>query len=208
VFNPFCVTDSFCEMVEKYHPVWVNLHINHPRELTPELKAACARLSKAGVPLGSQAVLLAGINDSVEVQRKLCTELVRMRVRPYYLYQCDSVHGAGHFRTDVSKGIEIIEGLRGHITGFAVPTYVIDSPDGGGKIPVGPNYLVSISPERVVLRNYQGAISTYAEPRDYRDRAARRAAAANVDMPEPNRPQVGPDDQSDGTVQSTRLPQE
>lgn len=177
VFNPFCITDSLCSMLEKYHPVWMNIHVNHPKELTPELRAACHRLSKAGVPLGNQSVLLAGINDSVEIQRQLCRELVRMRVRPYYLYQCDSVNGAGHFRTPVAKGIEIMEGLRGHTTGFAVPTYVIDSPDGGGKIPVSPNYLLSMSPERVVLRNFAGSVSVYQGP----TMAAHPAAAAVSD---------------------------
>jgi len=168
VFNPFVVDDELCEILEANHPVWLNIHVNHPYELTPELARACSRLSKAGVPLGAQTVLLAGINDSVEVQRRLCTELVRMRVRPYYLYQCDSVAGAGHFRTSVTKGIEIIEGLRGHITGFAVPTYVIDSPGGGGKIPVMPNYLLSLSPERAILRNWAGEVSEYHGPSGYR----------------------------------------
>ncbi|MGW1196497.1 KamA family radical SAM protein [Streptomyces sp. NPDC002536] len=168
VFNPFVVDDELCEIIEANHPMWVNIHVNHPYEITPELGRACDRLLRAGAPVGSQAVLLKGINDSVEVQRRLCTELVRIRVRPYYLYQCDSVRGAGHFRTSVTKGIEIIEGLRGHITGFAVPTYVIDSPGGGGKIPVAPNYLLSLSPERAVLRNWAGEISEYKGPSGYR----------------------------------------
>lgn len=178
VFNPFCVTDSLCEMLARYHPIWMNIHVNHPKELTPELAAACDRLSRAGVPLGNQSVLLAGVNDSVEIQRKLCRELVRMRVRPYYLYQCDSVRGAGHFRTPVAKGIEIIEGLRGHTTGFAVPTYVIDSPDGGGKIPIAPNYLLSMSPDRVVLRNFAGAITVYQGPTEPADLPAPRTSTA------------------------------
>jgi lysine 2,3-aminomutase len=184
VFNPFCITQDFCDMLEKYHPVWMNLHINHPRELTPELKAACSRLLKAGVPLGNQSVLLAGVNDSVAIQRKLCTELVRMRVRPYYLYQCDSVKGAGHFRTDIRKGLEIMEGLRGHITGFAVPTYVVDSPAGGGKVPVMPNYLMSLSENRAVLRNFRGEISVYTGPTDYGVKAKHQAegvGTANAD---------------------------
>jgi len=119
------------------------------------------------VPLGNQSVLLAGINDSVHIQRQLLHELVMLRVRPYYLYQCDLVEGAGHFRTSVSKGIEIIEGLRGHTSGYAVPTYVIDAPGGGGKIPVMPNYLISQAPGKVVLRNFEGFITTYTEPADY-----------------------------------------
>ena len=132
VFLPMRVTEEFCEMIAKYHPFWLNIHVNHPKEITPELAAACDRLTRAGVPLGNQSVLLAGVNDSVHIQRQLVHELVKIRVRPYYLYQCDLVKGAGHFRTSVSKGIEIIEGLRGHTSGYAVPTYVVDAPGGGG----------------------------------------------------------------------------
>jgi len=167
VFLPMRVTEEFCEMLSRYHPCWLNIHVNHPREITPELAAACDRLTKAGVPLGNQSVLLAGINDSVHIQRKLCHELVKIRVRPYYLYQCDLVAGSGQFRTTVSKGIEIMEGLRGHTSGFAVPAYVIDAPGGGGKIPVMPNYVISQSPGRVVLRNFEGFVTTYQEPTDY-----------------------------------------
>ncbi len=167
VFLPQRVTDEFCEMLAKYHPLWMNIHVNHPKEITPELAAACDRLSRAGVPLGNQSVLLAGVNDSVHIQRQLVHELVKIRVRPYYLYQCDLVKGAGHFRTSVSKGIEIIEGLRGHTSGYAVPTYVVDAPGGGGKIPVMPNYIISQAPGKVVLRNFEGFITTYAEPLDY-----------------------------------------
>ncbi|HRQ38712.1 MAG TPA: lysine 2,3-aminomutase [Chloroflexota bacterium] len=167
VFLPQRVTDEFCEMLAKYHPLWMNIHVNHPKEITPELAAACDRLSRAGVPLGNQSVLLAGVNDSVHIQRQLVHELVKIRVRPYYLYQCDLVKGAGHFRTSVSKGIEIIEGLRGHTSGYAVPTYVVDAPGGGGKIPVMPNYIISQAPGKTVLRNFEGFITTYAEPLDY-----------------------------------------
>ena len=167
VFLPMRVDEQFCEMVSKYHPLWVNIHVNHPKEITPELEAAMDRLSRAGVPLGNQSVLLAGINDSVRIQRKLVHDLVKIRVRPYYLYQCDLVEGSGHLRTTVSKGIEIIEGLRGHTSGYAVPTYVVDAPGGGGKIPVQPNYIVSQAPGRVVLRNFEGFITTYQEPLDY-----------------------------------------
>jgi lysine 2,3-aminomutase len=167
VFLPQRVTDEFCEMLAKYHPLWMNIHVNHPKEITPELAAACDRLSRAGVPLGNQSVLLAGVNDSVHIQRQLVHDLVKKRVRPYYLYQCDLVKGAGHFRTSVSKGIEIIEGLRGHTSGYAVPTYVVDAPGGGGKIPVMPNYVISQAPGKVVLRNFEGFITTYAEPLDY-----------------------------------------
>ncbi|HLF26785.1 MAG TPA: lysine 2,3-aminomutase [Anaerolineae bacterium] len=167
VFMPQRVDDELCETLAKYHPMWMNIHVNHPQEITPELYEACDRLSRAGVPLGNQSVLLAGVNDSVHIQRQLVHELVMMRVRPYYLYQCDLVEGAGHFRTSVAKGIEIIEGLRGHTSGYAVPHYIIDAPGGGGKIPVGPNYVISQAPGKVVLRNYEGFITTYTEPTHY-----------------------------------------
>ncbi|NWF70844.1 MAG: lysine 2,3-aminomutase [Chloroflexi bacterium] len=167
VFLPQRITDEFCEMVKKYHPLWMNIHVNHPKEITPELSRALEKLAFAGVPLGNQSVLLAGINDSVNIQRELVHKLVRNRVRPYYLYQCDLVKGAGHFRTTIAKGIEIIEGLRGHTSGYAVPTYVVDAPGGGGKIPVMPQYLISQAPGKVVLRNYEGFITTYHEPEDY-----------------------------------------
>jgi lysine 2,3-aminomutase len=167
IFLPQRITDEFCEMIKRYHPLWINIHANHAKEITPEVSRALEKLAYAGVPLGNQSVLLAGINDSVNIQRELVHKLVRNRVRPYYLYQCDLVEGAGHFRTTVSKGIEIIEGLRGHTSGYAVPTYVVDAPGGGGKIPVMPQYLISQAPGKVVLRNYEGYITTYAEPDDY-----------------------------------------
>jgi lysine 2,3-aminomutase len=167
VFLPQRITPELCETLAQYHPLWLNIHVNHPREITPELAAACDRMSRAGIPLGNQSVLLAGINDSVQIQRQLIHELVKMRVRPYYLYQCDLVKGAGHFRTTVSKGIEIIEGLRGHTSGYSIPTYVVDAPGGGGKIPVQPQYLISQGPGKVVLRNFEGFITTYIEPTDY-----------------------------------------
>ncbi|GAB4279758.1 MAG: KamA family radical SAM protein [Candidatus Promineifilaceae bacterium] len=167
VFLPMRVTQEFADMVAKYHPFWLNIHVNHPKEITPELAAAADRLTRAGVPLGNQSVLLAGVNDSVHIQRKLVHELVKIRVRPYYLYQCDLVAGSGHFRTSVSKGIEIIEGLRGHTSGYAVPVYVIDAPGGGGKIPVQPNYVISQAPGKTVLRNFEGFLTTYTEPLEY-----------------------------------------
>ncbi len=163
VFLPQRITDEFCETLARYHPVWMNIHVNHPNEITRELAQACDCLSRAGVPLGNQSVLLAGVNDCVHVQRKLAQDLVRIRV----LYQCDLVDGAGHFRTPVGKGIEIIEGLRGHTSGYAVPTYVVDAPGGGGKIPVMPNYLISMSDHKIILRNYEGYITTYEEPVEY-----------------------------------------
>ncbi len=167
VFMPMRVTQELCDMLQKYHPLWLNIHVNHSSEISAELYEACDRLSRAGIPLGNQSVLLAGVNDCVNVQRKLVHDLVRMRVRPYYLYQCDLVEGAGHFRTPVAKGIEIIEGLRGHTSGYAVPTYVVDAPGGGGKIPVSPNYMISASDHKVALRNYEGFITAYEEPVHY-----------------------------------------
>lgn len=168
VFMPQRVTDELCDMLQKYHPVWMNIHVNHPNEITAELAQAADKLTRAGIPLGNQSVLLAGVNDCVHIQRKLVQDLVRIRVRPYYLYQCDLVDGAGHFRTPVAKGIEIIEGLRGHTSGYAVPTYVVDAPGGGGKIPVMPNYQISMSDHKIILRNYEGYITTYEEPIDYK----------------------------------------
>ncbi|MEK7278008.1 MAG: KamA family radical SAM protein, partial [Chloroflexota bacterium] len=152
VFLPMRITQEMCDMLAKYHPIWMNIHVNHASEISPELAAACDRLTRAGIPLGNQSVLLAGVNDSVHIQRELVHELVKMRVRPYYIYQCDLVEGAGHFRTTVAKGIEIMEGLRGHTSGYAVPQFIVDAPGGGGKIPVGPNYVISQAPGKVVLR--------------------------------------------------------
>jgi lysine 2,3-aminomutase len=152
----------------------MNIHVNHPNEITAELAEACDRLTRAGIPLGNQAVLLAGVNDNVHIQRELVQKLVRIRVRPYYMYQCDLVDGAGHFRTPVAKGIEIMEGLRGHTSGYAVHQYIVDAPGGGGKIPVSPNYLLSMSDHKIILRNYEGYITTYEEPTDYTpDKAAK-----------------------------------
>ncbi|HEX6386113.1 MAG TPA: lysine 2,3-aminomutase, partial [Anaerolineae bacterium] len=185
VFLPMRVDEQFCEMVSKVHPFWLNIHVNHPKEITPELAAACDRLTRAGVPLGNQSVLLAGVNDSVHIQRKLVHELVKIRVRPYYLYQCDLVEGSGHFRTTVSKGIEIMEGLRGHTSGYAVPTYVVDAPGGGGKIPVQPNYVLAQAPGKVVLRNFEGFITTYQEPLDYDPEAIKSQEALIEPRPEP-----------------------
>ena len=167
VFLPMRVDEDLCNMLQKYHPLWMNIHVNHPNEITQELAGATDRLTRAGVPLGNQAVLLAGVNDNIHIQRQLVHDLVRIRVRPYYMYQCDLVEGAGHFRTPVAKGIEIMEGLRGHTSGYAVHQYIIDAPGGGGKIPVSPNYLLSMSDHKVILRNFEGYITTYEEPTDY-----------------------------------------
>ncbi|MFO7585148.1 MAG: lysine 2,3-aminomutase [Anaerolineales bacterium] len=174
VFMPMRVTQELCDMLEKYHPLWMNIHVNHPNEISRELEQACDRLTRAGIQLGNQAVLLAGVNDNVHIQRDLVHKLVRIRVRPYYLYQCDLVEGAGHFRTPVAKGIEIMEGLRGHTSGYAVPQYIVDAPGGGGKIPLMPNYLMSMSDHKIILRNFEGFITTYEEPTDYTpDKAAK-----------------------------------
>lgn len=168
VVMPQRITEELVTMLKKYHPIWVNTHFNHPKELTAEAGKALARLADAGIPLGNQSVLLRGVNDCVGVMKNLAHQLVKNRVRPYYIYQCDLSQGIEHFRTSVAKGIEIIEGLRGHTSGYAVPTYVVDAPGGGGKIPVMPQYLISQSPDKVVLRNFEGVITTYAQPEDYR----------------------------------------
>jgi len=170
VVLPQRITPELCNMLKKYHPIWLNTHFNHPNEVTEDSKRACEMLANAGVPLGNQSVLLAGINDCVHVMRDLVHKLVMMRVRPYYIYQCDLSEGLEHFRTPVSKGIEIIEALRGHTSGFCVPTFVVDAPGGGGKIPVMPNYVISQSSGRVILRNYEGVITTYTEPRHYENK--------------------------------------
>ncbi len=167
VVCPQRITDDLVNMLKKYHPIWLNTHFNHSNEVTAEAAEACAKLANAGVPLGNQSVLLRGVNDSVDIMKKLVHNLVKIRVRPYYIYQCDLSMGLEHFRTPVSKGIEIIENLRGHTSGYAVPTFVVDAPGGGGKIPVMPTYLISQSPGKVVLRNFEGVITTYTEPTDY-----------------------------------------
>lgn len=169
VVCPQRITDDLVNMLKKYHPIWVNTHFNHPNEITPESAEACAKLANAGIPLGNQSVLLRGVNDCVHVMKQLVRNLVKIRVRPYYIYQCDLSMGIEHFRTPVSKGIEIIEALRGHTSGYAVPTFVVDAPGGGGKIPVMPQYMISQGPNKVILRNYEGVITTYTQPEDYVD---------------------------------------
>ncbi len=167
VVCPMRITDKLVNMIKQYHPIWLNTHFNHPNEITPEAAEACAKLANAGVPLGNQSVLLRGVNDDARVMKKLVQKLVQIRVRPYYIYQCDLSMGLEHFRTTVSKGIEIMENLRGHTSGYAVPTFVVDAPGGGGKTPVMPQYVISQAPGKVVLRNYEGVITTYSEPIDY-----------------------------------------
>jgi lysine 2,3-aminomutase len=189
VFLPQRIDDELCEMLGNYHPMWINLHFNHPNEITPEVSRAVDKLTRAGIPVGNQSVLLAGVNDCVNIQRALVQKLVANRIRPYYLYQCDLVEGSGHFRTPVGKGLEIIEGLRGHTSGYAVPTYVVDAPGGGGKIPVMPNYLISYSDHKVVLRNYEGYITTYEEPLSYAQHD--KAACTYCRSPRPEPGQAG-----------------
>ncbi len=167
VVLPYRITDNLVNMLKKHHPVWINTHFNHPREITSSSKEALRKLADAGIPLGNQSVLLADVNDCPRIMKDLVHKLVANRVRPYYLYQCDLSEGLSHFRTPVGKGIEIIESLIGHTSGFAVPTYVIDAPGGGGKIPVMPNYIISWSTNRVILRNYEGVITSYKEPDNY-----------------------------------------
>lgn len=164
VVLPQRITDSLLAVLKKYKFVWLNTHFNHPNELSADAVQALAKLAEAGLPLGNQSVLLKGINDNVDVMKALVHALVKNRVRPYYIYQCDLSEGIAHFRTPVSKGIEIIESLRGHTSGLCIPTFVVDAPGGGGKIPVMPNYLISQMPGRIILRNYEGFITAYTEP--------------------------------------------
>ena len=159
--NPERVTTKLCEMLARYQPFYVNTHFNHPRELTPEARAACARLIDHGVPVGCQTVLLRGVNDDPEVMKQLMHELLKARVKPYYIYQADLVKGTDYFRTSVQKGLEIMEALQGHTTGFGVPQYIIDAPGGGGKIPVSPGRIVELTDEKIVLRNYEGNVYEY-----------------------------------------------
>ncbi|MEZ5670669.1 MAG: KamA family radical SAM protein [Alphaproteobacteria bacterium] len=161
---PMRVTRALVRVLRKHHPLWMSIHVTHPRELTPEVTEAYARLADAGIPLGSQSVLLKGINDDVETMKTMMHGLLMRRVKPYYLYQCDPITGSAHFRTPVAKGIEIIEGLRGHTTGYAVPQYVIDAPGGGGKIPLLPDYIVGRDGDDLLLRNFEGGIYRYPDP--------------------------------------------
>jgi lysine 2,3-aminomutase len=161
VFLPQRITPALCEVFKKYGPIWMSIHVNHPKEATADLKAACERLSFAGVPLGNQSVLLKGVNDDADVMKALVHRLLRMRVRPYYLYQMDLITGGSHFKVDVRKGIEIIRALRGHTTGYAIPQYVIDAPGGGGKVPINPDYIEELTEDEIVIRNYEERIFRY-----------------------------------------------
>lgn len=160
---PQRITHKLCDMLRKYHPLYINIHFNHPKEITPESTKACEMLANAGIPLGSQTVLLKGVNDEPEVMKELMHKLLRIRVRPYYIFQCDLTKGTRHFRTPIDDGLRIVENLRGHTSGLCVPHYVIDAPGGGGKIPVSPNYVLSRDENGIVLKNYQGKIYRYPE---------------------------------------------
>jgi lysine 2,3-aminomutase len=160
---PYRITDELCKMLEKYHPIFMNIHVNHPDELTPEVKEACDKLTRAGIPLGSQTVLLKGINDDPITLKKLFQKLLTFRIKPYYLYHCDPAQGTAHFRTPIARGMELIEYLMGHTSGLAVPTYVVDAPHGAGKIPVMPNYILTTFPGGAVLRNFEGMLVRYVE---------------------------------------------
>ena len=164
IFLPQRITPELCGMLQKYHPLWMSVHVNHPRELTVEVKEGLERLVNHGIPVGNQSVLLRGVNDNVETMKTLVQKLLRCRVRPYYLYQCDLIKGSNHLRAPVSKGLEIIEGLRGHTTGYSVPQFVIDAPGGGGKVPINPEYVIHRDSERVVFRNFEGKVFEYPEP--------------------------------------------
>jgi len=162
---PMRITDDLVNMLKKYHPLWMNLQFNHPNEVTPDSIAACNKLADAGIPLGNQSVLLKGVNDKPEIIRELCTKMVQLRVRPYYLYQCDLSQGISHFRTNVDVGIDIIHSLQGFISGFAIPKFVIDAPGGGGKVPINYNYLISKDDKEVVFENYKGLTYRYPQPK-------------------------------------------
>ncbi|GAB4250479.1 MAG: lysine 2,3-aminomutase [Candidatus Methylacidiphilales bacterium] len=164
IFLPQRITSDFVAMIRKYHPVWMSIHSNHPRELTAEVRTALERLADAGIPLGNQAVLLRGVNDRAEILKELFHKLLLCRVRPYYLYQCDLIEGSAHLRTSIREGLDIMDRLRGHTTGYAVPQYVVDGPGGGGKIPLNPNYIVAEAEDRFVLRNFKGDIYEYPTP--------------------------------------------
>jgi len=164
IFLPQRITPELCAMLKKHHPLFISIHSNHPKELTTEVRDGLVRLAEAGIPLGNQSVLLRGVNDAPEIQRALVHKLLMCRTRPYYLYQCDLITGSSHLRTSVAEGVNIIENLRGHTTGYAIPQFVIDGPGGGGKIPVNPNYVVDSSEGKVTLRNYEGGIFDYPDP--------------------------------------------
>jgi lysine 2,3-aminomutase len=166
IFLPQRITPALCDMLKKFHPLFISVHSNHPRELTTEVRAALGRLADAGIPLGNQSVLLRDVNDDPMVMKALVQKLLMCRVRPYYIYQCDLISGSAHLRASVHKGLQIMESLRGHTTGYAVPQYVIDAPGGGGKVPVTPDYVLSKNSERILIRNFEGKVFEYPEAED------------------------------------------
>ncbi|MDP3981564.1 MAG: lysine 2,3-aminomutase, partial [Chlamydiota bacterium] len=194
VFLPQRITPELVGMLRKYHPFMLSVHINHPIELAPEVQTALERIADAGIPMGSQTVLLKGINDSAEVMTKLCHGLLRVRVRPYYIYQCDPVTGTEHFRTPADVGVKIIEKMRGHTSGYAVPSFVIDAPGGGGKIPISPNYVVSKIRGKTILRNYENKIFEYQDPFDDTERRLLRRRKLNSTASQLYLPNMGFDE--------------
>src|SRR6185436_19300373 len=166
IFLPQRITPELCAMLRQFHPLFISIHANHPRELTTEVRDALGRLADAGIPLGNQSVLLKGVNDDLEIMRALIQKLLLARVKPYYLYQCDLIAGSAHLRSSVRRGLEIMEGLRGHTTGYAIPQYVIDAPGGGGKVPINPDYVLERSDERILIRNFEGKVFSYPENAD------------------------------------------
>jgi lysine 2,3-aminomutase len=163
VFLPQRITAELCSMIRRFHPLFLSIHVNHPRELTTEVRDALGRLSDAGIPLGNQSVLLRHVNDDLETMKTLVQKLLLCRVKPYYLYQCDLIAGSAHLRSTVSRGLEIMDGLRGHTTGYAVPQYVIDAPGGGGKVPINPGYILRKTADKVIIRNFEGKVFEYPE---------------------------------------------
>ena len=166
IFLPQRITPQLCEMLKKFHPLFISVHSNHPRELTTEVREGLGRLADAGIPLGNQSVLLRDVNDDPAVMKALVQKLLMCRVRPYYIYQCDLIAGSAHLRASVHRGLQIMESLRGHTTGYAVPQYVIDAPGGGGKVPISPDYVLSKNSERILIRNFEGKVFEYPEAED------------------------------------------
>lgn len=182
IFLPQRITPELCAMLKQFHPLFISVHTNHPRELTTEVRDALGRLADAGIPLGNQSVLLKHVNDSVDVMKALMQKLLMCRVKPYYVYQCDLIAGSAHLRASVAKGLEIMEKLRGHTTGYAVPTYVIDAPGGGGKVPINPEYILCRNAGRVLIRNFEGKVFEYPETADGKPCGAPAKAASHPEL--------------------------
>lgn len=182
IFLPQRITPELCAMLREFHPLFMSVHSNHPRELTLEVREALGRLADAGIPLGNQSVLLRDVNDDPMVMRALVQKLLMCRVRPYYIYQCDLIAGSAHLRSSVHRGLQIMESLRGHTTGYAVPQYVIDAPGGGGKVPISPEYVLSKTPERIIIRNFEGRVFEYPEAEDGTPLAPTAPAAMHEEL--------------------------